>query len=301
MSGFRPLLAASIEDGDTSKLLWPMIGSPKIDGIRIFCHYELGPITRSLKPVGNSHIRDLLTQTGIAGLDGEVVVGNYSGAGVFERTTGAVRAGYGTPDFTYWVFDHYPAHYSGIGGDSRHTYGERLISLGKHNFPRYVKHLEYKVLTTYDEALQYEAECLERGFEGIMLRSPTGLYKHGRSTFKEQILIKVKRFKDDEATIVGFEELFHNQNQQTRDQLGLADRSSHKAGLVAAGTLGALTVSHPTFGTFNIGSGFDSGLRLEIWSKQDYYRGQRVTFKYQPIGTQDKPRFPIFMRFRSPE
>jgi len=293
---FRPLLAASIEDGDPSTLVFPMIGSPKIDGIRIFCHPELGPVTRSLKPVGNEYVRKFLSSPDYMGFDGEITVGPNCGPNVFANTTGAIRGSSGQPNFTYWVFDllKYEIPY-------QERWQHLAEAVGAPVEEDRVCLLEYCILHNYEDLLVYEAQCLERGFEGIMVRNPMGRYKFGRSTFKEQILIKVKRFKDDEATIIGFAPLERNNNVQVRNLLGLAERSSHKAGRVADNLLGTLMVDHPSFGTFGIGSGFDVTTRQEIWEKRDAYLGRRVTFKYQPIGTVDKPRFPIFMRFRPDE
>jgi DNA ligase 1 len=296
MSQFRPTLAASVDDdSQLSKLSYPLIGSPKIDGIRVVCHPTYGPCTRSLKPLSNIHIRHRLIAPEYVGLDGEIVVGAYSGPNVFANTTGAVRSQSGKPDFTYWVFDYC---------NSDKPYRQRLYDVIEAHDGEdrdNVIALEHKYLSSPEGVLTYERECLARGFEGIMLRHPNSRYKHGRSTFKEQILLKVKRFKDDEATIIGFQPLERNNNPAERDALGLSKRTSHKAGRVEDSLLGNLIVSHPQFGEFGIGSGFDVTLRQEIWNKRDQYLGKQVTFKYQPIGTVDKPRFPIFLRFRPEE
>lgn len=299
LENFRPTLAASLDDGSADKLTFPMIASPKVDGIRIVCHPTLGPVTRSLKPVGNNHVRFVLAHPDFVGLDGEVTVGPNCGPNVFANTTGAVRAFDGTPTFTYWVFDEiryqepYQTRFSRMKS--------RIEDVHHECFEYPIQVLEYQNVWCVDEVEKYEADCLARGFEGIMLRSPMGKYKFGRSTFKEQILIKVKRFKDDEATVTGFEPLERNTNEQTRNLLGLAERSSHRAGKVTDNLLGTLVVAHPTWGQFGIGSGFDVSLRQEIWNNRESYLGKQVTFKYQPIGSQDAPRFPIFMRFRPEE
>lgn len=298
MNKFRPLLAAPIDDESQLKLLhYPLIGSPKIDGVRVLIHPDLGPVTRSLKPVRNHYIWERLNQPSLHWLDGEVCVGANSGEGVFARSISGIQSYEGEPLFTYHVFDSFL--------EPRKPYKDRLanVSLRAAEFPQpnAVSALEFEWLDNVDAVIRYEKECLEQGFEGIMLRHPMGIYKYNRSTFNQEILLKLKRFKDDEATIVGFEELYHNQNEQVEDERGYADRSSHKAGMVPGGTLGAIIVSHQKFGEFSIGSGFDSSLRMEIWSRRDYYRGKRITFKYQEVGVVDKPRFPIFKGFRPQE
>jgi len=69
-----------------------------------------------------------------------------------------------------------------------------------------------RVINSAEELDAFEAACLRDGFEGVMLRSPSGRYKFGRSTLKENLLLKLKRFEDAEAQIIGFEELSHNAN-----------------------------------------------------------------------------------------
>jgi DNA ligase-1 len=297
---FRPLLAAPIEDDTQLQLLgYPVIGSPKVDGIRVLIHPDHGPVTRSIKRVGNDHIWRLLNDELFHYLDGEVTVGANCGPGVFSRTTGAVRGQSGIPDFTYWVFDNFAQPTREYQLRLRDT--EELVKNIKGRGFKYVELLESRQLNNQDDVLAYEKECLERGFEGIMVRHMRGIYKYNRSTFPQQILLKMKRFQDDEARIVGFEELYRNRNEQTRDNLGLADRSSHQSGMVAANTLGALKVYSPKFGDFSIGSGFDTTLRDQIWRDKDSLYGKAVTFKYQQIGTEEKPRFPIFKGFRAQE
>jgi DNA ligase-1 len=131
-----------------------------------------------------------------------------------------------------------------------------------------------------------------------MLRDPQGIYKSGRSTLKQQILIKLKRLCDDEATIIGFEALNRNQNPKTLDAFGLAKRSSVSANKVPDNLLGKLQVRSTTFGDFSIGSGFDVDLRTHIWNNQEAYLGKVVCFKYQKVGTIVAPRHPIYKGLR---
>jgi DNA ligase-1 len=297
-SKFRPLLAAPIDDDSQLDLLqYPLIGSPKVDGIRVLIHPEVGPCTRSLKPVHNTYIRELLNNPTFYGLDGEICVGAHHGPGVFARTTSGVMSFDGYPNFTYWVFDDFLEPQ--LPYTFRHEKALTKVTTPA-NEPK-VLALEWVELHNKTEVLEWEKIYLEWGFEGIMLRHPATHYKFNRSTFHQQILLKMKRFKDDEATIVGFQELERNDNPQERNALGLAERNDRKAGMVKADTLGALLVDHPQWGTFSIGSGFDANLRDEIWCNQDKYRGRRVTYKYQEVGVVDKPRFPIFKGFRPNE
>jgi DNA ligase-1 len=151
-----------------------------------------------------------------------------------------------------------------------------------------------------EDLLTYESKCISEGYEGVMLRTPDGPYKCGRSTAKEAYLLKLKRFEDSEATIVGYEERMHNNNELDFDAFGYAKRSSHKANLVPANTLGALKVKDIKSGKeFNIGTGFDDAMRKMIWDGQDSYLGKIVVYKHQPSGSDELPRFPVFKGFRN--
>ena len=135
-----------------------------------------------------------------------------------------------------------------------------------------------------------------------MARDPAGLYKFGRSTLKEQGLMKLKRFFDAEARILAFEEQMQNDNESIVNALGNKERSTKKAGMRGKGTLGAIKVvgTSGTFANveFHIGSGFNDELRDEIWKAQDKFLGQIVKFKYFELGSKDAPRFPVFLGFR---
>ncbi|ORZ29942.1 hypothetical protein BCR44DRAFT_1465456 [Catenaria anguillulae PL171] len=85
-----------------------------------------------------------------------------------------------------------------------------------------------KLVNSAGELAKFEKECLEKGFEGVIVRSPDSPYKCGRSTLKQQWMLKVKQFVDDEAEVVGFEELLHNNNESSVDERGYLKRSSTK-------------------------------------------------------------------------
>lgn len=281
----KPMLAAQCED--PSALRFPLYATPKIDGIR--CLILDGEATaRSLKPIPNEFIRAKLQ--GLGPFDGELLVGES-----FQSVTSGVMSEDGEPDFRYYVFDYV----------SDEPYLSRIAKLeaASASVPaeiaaRLVFLLPVKI-NTHAELDEYTAKCLADGHEGVMVRSGSGPYKQGRSTFKEGFLVKIKPFEDAEATVIGFDEQMHNGNEAVTNELGRAKRSSHKANLTPKGTLGALVVEHPEFGQFKIGTGFDDALRLDVWQNRSAFLGKLVTFSFQRIGMKDKPRIPVFKSFRS--
>jgi hypothetical protein len=90
---------------------------------------------------------------------------------------------------------------------------QRAVAALNRTYARIVNHV---LIEDLDEMLQFEEVALAQKFEGIMLRHPDGPYKFGRSTMREHWLVKVKRFSDAEAKIIGFKEQMKNNNVATR-------------------------------------------------------------------------------------
>jgi DNA ligase-1 len=292
---FKPLLAANLKS--EHKLVWPLIGSAKIDGIRVLIHPTLGPVTRSLKPLPNIFVRTLLDDKRLHGLDGEILV-RTPGTNDFSATQSSIMSTSGSPAFVFHVFDDFT--------NPNDTYQDRLLSADDKvdDFAQdFVVLHDSKIIHNYGELMNFQIDNLDEGFEGTMLRDPNGRYKYGRSTENERILLKVKEFDDAEAEVIGFEYLQRNNNTATTNALGRTERSSHKAGKVEDSFyLGALKVRglNGVFEDveFSIGSGFNEEQRLEFARKAKFLEGRIVNYSYQEHGSVDAPRFPIFRGFR---
>ena len=114
--------------------------------------------------------------------------------------------------------------------------------------------------------------------------------------------MKIKRFEDSEAVIVGFEELLINNNEPFTGELGQTKRQHLQENKSAGGTLGALVVRDiKTDIKFNIGTGFTDQDRECIWANRHNSLGDIVKYKYQPHGSVEKPRSPVFLGFRGKE
>ena len=283
----KPMLAHTVEDA--SKIVFPVLASPKLDGIRCLM-IDGAAHSRNLKLIPNQFIQRKLS--GLKGLDGELIVGHPRGEGVFNRSTSGVMSRDGEPEFRLYVFDMFDHYYVDNAFENRLKAAKRVADQAG----VYVTHVPHKLIKTIAELDEYEAKQLLAGFEGVMIRDPRGPYKHGRSTMREGWLGKIKRFADSEAVVIGFVEQMHNGNEAKKDALGRTERSSHKANLTGKNTLGALMVRDNTSGVeFEIGTGFDDMTRQRIWASQDYWLGLTVKYKYQPTGVKDKPRFPVFL------
>lgn len=292
MTPKKPMLACDAP----AVLNFPLIVSPKLDGIRCTV-WGQQPVTRALKPVPNKFVRETLAAARLpAVFDGELVVGAANHPDVYRRTTSGIMSHEGQPDFTFWVFDYVPQLADLESCEYRlKKLAERTSALA----------LEYPWLRVLPQAWVlnqaaldgYEQQMLAEGFEGIIARRPDAPYKHGRSTANEGYLLKVKRFVDTEVEVVGVEELMHNANEATVNELGHTQRSSAMAGLVPAGVLGALICRWGVH-TFKVGTGFTAEHRAELWQKRDALIGSLAKIKYFEQGMKDLPRHPVWLGFR---
>lgn len=290
----RPILAEKIEPSELENLKYPVLVSPKLDGIRCLI-VDGKALSRSFKPIPNLFIQSLLSKQEFNGLDGELVLEGKT----FNETQSIVMSESSEPvDFVYYCFD-----YVGKNG-LNHPFELRLKDLeevvqGSNNkwmvtVPQLLAHSSETIITT-------EATFLSQGYEGLMIRGCDSPYKNGRSTKKEAYLLKLKKFEDAEAVVVGFVEATTNTNELEVNELGLSKRSHKKAGKIRAGYLGAFLVKDLKTGTeFEIGTGdgLTKDLRAYIWGNQDKYLNKLIKYKHQPSGSKDKPRFPVWLGFR---
>lgn len=278
---FRPMLAT---DADLDKLRFPLLASAKLDGVRAVVRDGV-VFSRSNKPIPNAHVQKLFGK--YTHFDGELIVGDPTSKACYRDTISGVMSVDGEPDVKLYVFDHV--------GEPSHLYNFRAERLTK---SKHVVVHEQVMCLTLEDILKYEEQCLDAGYEGLILRDPNAPYKQGRSTVKEGYLLKLKRFVDDEATVIGLEERMHNGNVATVNELGRTARSSHKENKSGRGDLGALLLRHSSGIEFSCGTGFTDGERGEIWANRDRYLGQLAKYKHFPVGAKDLPRHPVFLGWR---
>lgn len=293
----KPLKASQITD--IYSLNYPLLCSPKYDGIRAITTHK-GFLSNSLKPLPNKQLQqDFLSYPNslISNfLDGELTLEDPTAS--FNEVQSLVMSQDKVGKLVYRVFDHYFSPET--------PYHHRNFKLQRDILqipiePSPTLRIELVPQTTIgdpDQLLTLETYLTGLGYEGVMVRSPHGRYKFGRSTLKEGYLLKLKRFEDSEAIVVGFNELLLNHNDPQINELGLQVRPSLQAGKVASGMLGSLEVDHPLYGQFSIGTGFTHTQRKEIWQSQALHLGMYAKFKYLNCSIKDKPRHPVFLGFR---
>lgn len=280
----KPLLASNF---DPEKAKFPYIVTPKIDGIR-FVMVNGVALSRTFKPIRNRYIQRILSENLPDGIDGELTSGE-----TFQTTTSAVMSYEGEPKFHVWIFDYlFPEE------DEILPYYLRILNMP--DIPEIVPHtiLSGTTVKTQEEMNEVEELFLQNGFEGMMVRDPFGTYKFGRSSVKENILLKVKRFEDAEAVIIDIEEKMRNNNEAQLDAFGNIKRSSSIEGMIAAQTAGKIIAKDSEGKIIAIGSGLNDELCQELWNNKEKYIGKLVKYKFFQHGVKELPRHPVFMGFR---
>ena len=163
---------------------------------------------------------------------------------------------------------------------------ERKKWLEKYNYGPNINLVEYVKMDLSDEDGQkqfadYNKMCIDRGFEGIMVKPIYGIYECKRSS----LWLKVKPFIEVSLKVVDTEE-------------GTGRN---------VGKLGALIVEGKDMDKFiktNVGSGLSDDNREKFWRHKQKLIGQIVEVRADAI-TQNQDskdewslRFPRFLRFR---
>lgn len=290
-AGFRPMLAYN-KPFPWEAARYPLLASPKLDGVRaIVLNGKV--MSRTLKPIPNQHVQRMFSH--LEGFDGELIVGPCTAPNVYNVTESAVMTTGGEPDVAFYAFDFLM--------NKEFTAYNRIAQLAY-----YISHLgpqcrvekvpQYECANR-EELEKWEQQFLDWGFEGAITRDPNAVYKYGRGAKGDQCLMKLKRFTDSEARIVGYYEEMANNNVATTDERGYTKRSSHQANKSGKGTLGGIeVVDLENKWRFSIGSGFDAAQKAELWALGDQLIGQIVKYKYFAHGMKDVPRHPIFLGFR---
>lgn len=282
----KPMLAATWSG---EELQFPVYATPKFDGIRALV-IDNKLVSRTFKPIKNKNIVETLKSLP-SGLDGELIAGNFQ-----ETTHRVMKVEETEGEWAFHVFDY-------VKDNLEKPYWERMEDLREW----WTEHdssiiniipVIPEIINDQAQLTAYELQCLDRGYEGVIIRSRTGPYKCGRSTLKEGYLLKIKRFKDNEATIVGFVEYEHNTNEAEKDNFGRTKRSSKQEGKMPGGMLGNFILQLPDGQQFGCGTGFTHAQRKEYWTNKEQLLGKLVKFKHFEIGEKDLPRHPVFLGFR---
>ena len=286
----KPLLSCEVS---LDKINFPVYVSTKFDGIRALV-IDSVVYSRSLKPIRNKHVQRLFGKQEYNGFDGELVVGDIYAKDVFQKTTSGVMSEDGEPDVTFHVFDLWSI--PTFDYEYRQRYLQEILLDEDKEYPSIV-YAMIRLCKNIDDLTFFLEHERNVGGEGLICRSPSGIYKYGRSTPKEQLSIKLKFFEVGEFEVIGFEERMHNTNEVTTNELGYKERSSCKENLIPMNTLGSLVLKYGDT-EFRCGTGFSDAQRKEIWENKESYLGKLASIRYMSVGQIMLPRIPSFHGFR---
>lgn len=292
---FRPQLAPRESPASCpsffKNLCWPLLGSPKLDGIRGCILGEA--LSRTLKPLPSYQVQQEFTE--VQHVDGEFIIGEPTDPNVYNKTQSHVMS-YNKPgDLSFWLFDYIHPNWL------HKPYYERLEKLESLEITQQNTYLvQHEYLENYEQLIWYEEMQLEKGFEGIMLANPLAAYKQGRATYNQGIIYKVKRFKDEEGIVIGFNEQLINDNPVSKDELGYAHRQTLKEHMIPGNTVGSFIVLYGGMEIDVAPGNFSHHELKEIWENREIYLNRMLKFRFFAYGIKDKPRQPRALGWRDP-
>ena len=274
------------------KMTGEMLVEPKLDGVRVvvICDVDKDEVklfSRNGKELSNfPHINeqfdDMLDQLPESMVfDGEVMSNDFQ---TLMREIHR-KAGAKTKDAILNLFDCMPL-YNFQDGSCVDPLLKRKETLESFKYGPNVNLVEYVKIDLSDEDGQkqfadYNKICIDKGYEGIMIKPVNGAYECKRST----LWLKVKPFIEVSLTVKAVEE-------------GTGRN---------VGKLGALIVEGTDAGKFiktNVGSGLTDSNRDDFWKAKEKLIEQVVEIRADAI-TQNQDakdeyslRFPRFLRFR---
>ena len=149
----------------------------------------------------------------------------------------------------------------------------RLSQLNTLKIHRGISIAPYWLCESLDDVMRAYDQILEDGYEGIIVRHFFAPYVRKRSIY----VMKFKPKKEDNYEIAGWQEEISIEG-------------------VPKGRLGALICRSGDGQLFNVGTGFDDGLRSTLWAIKEDLKGKVAKVQYQHLTAGKKvPRFPVFV------
>lgn len=310
MPGFHYLQGILVKKDLLHRLKFDMYMSPKWDGLRSFVVRDgrgrPALATKNLNRFANRHTHDTFAREELLGIDGELILGSPTDPLCYNRSNSAVTSREGKPSVTMYAFDDF--------SEPELIYEERLERLKKRvsAFVRAnpgidIRVTEQKRVSSLPEAVAYYEWLLSQGHEGMIGKTPEGLYKFGKPTLAEGWMWKFKPDEDIDVEIIGVEERMHNENEATKDVYGKTERSTAKAGKIGAGMLGKFICRHPDYAEpFKAALGKMKHAEAKaLWKGTAEKTFAELPTKFCslrifPIGEKNAPRHPRWYRWVMP-
>lgn len=293
----KPHLAC---DADLKKLKFPIMGFPKIDGVRGM--HIIGSMTgRSLKAHGNKFVTGKYSRPEFEGFDGEFTFGDICGESLCRDTTSAMSRIEGEPNVAWNLFDYLHPCVINLPYIERYTALVECVALNYWGHSHDIKIVPYEWLHDVAEVEAYYQKCLDEGYEGVILRDPKGLHKDGRATVKAGAYLRMKPQSDKEAKVLRLVEAMENTNEAKINELGRTERSSHQENKIGKAMVGMLVCWDEDLKMeIDVGAGkMTHEERTYYWNSPEEIVGKLITYRSMDVGVKDKPRFARYMRIRA--
>jgi len=253
----------------------PYICQPKYDGVRCRAipiagaHIEKGCLLLSSEEniiYSVPHLNKIITSLGIKEeLDGELYCHGMSFEEITSITSRTVNL---HPDYKKIQFHCFDI----INKDPQLKRSFILDNLK--NLNPHIVVAPFWLCNNLDDIMRIHDKLHKLGYEGIIVRHARAPYEFKRSLY----VMKFKAKKEDNYEIVG--------SQEEIDKNGKPK-----------GTLGALVCKSGDGNIFNIGSGFSTDQRRELWIDRETLPSKIANVKYQQLTTRKRvPRFPVFVK-----
>ena len=270
---FLPMLAHSREKKQ-HKIVYSCFVQPKLDGVRCLARViddqvvlwsrkgKLFDVPIELKAALRPVLKDGLV------FDGELFHPDWS----FQRIIRAVKKyrDDDTPALQYWIYD---------APDKKTPFYARFerlqAALMTVSNPNLVL-TDTKLAQNWEEVLEKEDEYVSQGYEGLIIRNLASEYRYGH---RSNDLLKLKRFQEEEFTILGVSE-------------GIGKDSGT--------AIFECRVPDPT-NTVSVRPVCSVELRERYWRDGPQLVGRRLSVKYQGLSEDGVPRFPIGKTIRDYE
>jgi DNA ligase-1 len=285
---YFPMLAHKFEPASkTTKkhtIIFPCFVQPKLDGLR--CVVYRDPATGEIRRQSRTgtyfdtmtHIAESLAPLfakypGVI-LDGEL----YTTEIPFEELAGLIKTKKLTPSdmeklcvIDYHIYDivdeklPYHARHDSI----KKMFAQVAASTASspHKLPPYIRLVETIEAKTQVEFKAEFSRFIEEGYEGIMLRNKTGMY---RCNYRSHDLQKYKEFQEDEFRIIGFIE---GDGRDKGTVIWVCETKEEK--------------------TFRVRPRGTIENRSKLFKTGEKYVGKMLTVIYQELTEEGKPRFPV--------
>lgn len=276
-----PMLAQNYEK-QKSKIKFPAIAQPKLDGVRCVVQYQNGIVTlksrkgkqfQNMLPIEKA-IKTINLDKNIA-LDGEL----FSDVLDFQRLVGIVRkktmSQKDMDDLKYVKLNVFDCIHL---GDKKMTFSARwniVDEIVKKDKSKVLKIVPIYTIKNEDDINRLLKTFMDNGDEGIMIRNAESPYEIDKRSYHLQ---KYKKFFDAEYKIVNAEEGTGNDKGTVIWVCELKNGN-----------------------TFKVRPKGTRGERKKLWKNKERHYGKHLTVKYQELTNDGVPRFPVGIAMRDYE